>query len=118
MKKVLICEDDSSIGRLIQTNLHSSGHQTVLLAHEPHPLSRIRDEAPGVIVMDVMLEMVDGFDLLQRLKSDPATAHLPIIVVSARVEDDAMQRGYDLGAFVYLPKPFEPYELAHYVSLA
>lgn len=110
-KTVLVVDDDREITRLLRGYLEQAGYG-VLLAHDGETAMRtIRAARPDVLVLDLMLPDRDGWDITRALRSDGATAALPIIMLTARVDDVDKILGLELGADDYVTKPFNPREL-------
>lgn len=101
---VLVVDDDPSIRSLLQQEFTEAGYEVRLAENGRQALQLVRQEAPGLIVLDVMMPEMNGFDVAAVLKNDPATMHIPIIILSI-VEDQ--ERGYRLGVDRYLTKPID-----------
>jgi two-component system, OmpR family, alkaline phosphatase synthesis response regulator PhoP len=112
---VLVVDDDPSVVRVVELNLVQEGHQVRTASDGEEALAAIAQEPPDLVVMDVMMPRMDGFEALKRLKADPATASIPILMLTARAQDDDVFEGYGTGAQWYLTKPFEPTELRRVV---
>lgn len=112
MANVLIVEDDRDIADLMSHTLRKAGYETELVSTGPDALARARaNTAPDAIVLDVMLPGIDGLQVCRTLRSGPATATIPIIMVTARGDEADRVAGLDMGADDYLTKPFSPREL-------
>ena len=108
---ILAADDDDDILQLVVFRLERSGY-TVLQAHDgEEALALAAEHRPDLAVLDVMMPKMDGFEVTRRLRSDPATSRMPIIMLTARVQDADVQEGFDAGADDYLRKPFSPQEL-------
>jgi DNA-binding response OmpR family regulator len=108
---VLAADDDEDILELVAFRLERSGY-TVLRAHDGEEALRLaREEQPDLVVLDVMMPKLDGFEVTRRLRADAATSSTPIILLTARAQDADVQMGFDAGADDYLRKPFSPQEL-------
>jgi CheY-like chemotaxis protein len=107
---LILVVDDSVINRkLLDRALHAEGHQTLLAADGEEGLAQlaeVRDPAIDVVLLDLVMPGLDGFGVLERIKSDPLLRHLPVIVISAVDETAAVARCIEMGATDYLPKPF------------
>jgi DNA-binding response OmpR family regulator len=116
MPRILIVEDDRDILDLITLYLRKAGHTVDGLSHGDKVLSRLRAEPADLIVLDLMLPGVGGLELCQALRNDPATARLPIIMLTARSDESDRVAGLELGADDYVTKPFSPKELVARVA--
>jgi CheY-like chemotaxis protein len=103
-KSILVVDDDSNIRSLLQQELTEAGYSVRLAEDGRKALSLVREEIPGLIILDVMMPEMNGFDVAAVLKNDPATMHIPIIILSI-VEDK--ERGFRLGVDRYLTKPID-----------
>jgi DNA-binding response OmpR family regulator len=116
MSQILVVEDDPDIAELIRHYLEKSGHAVQVLGSGGAVLPKVRGERPDLIVLDLMLPGLDGLMVCQALRSDPLTAAIPIIMVTARGEEADRIVGLELGADDYVTKPFSAKELAARVS--
>jgi two-component system, OmpR family, alkaline phosphatase synthesis response regulator PhoP len=114
--KVLVCDDERHIVRLIQVNLERQGYQVVTAFDGKEGLEKIRAEKPDLVVLDVMMPYMDGFEVLKTLRREPATETLPVIMLTAKAQDKDVFEGYHYGADMYLTKPFNPMELVTFVK--
>ncbi len=110
-QRILVVDDDRQIARLVQSYLQQSGF-TVLTAYDgEEALHAIRREKPDLIVLDLMLPKRDGLEITRILRGDANLASMPILMLTARVEDVDKLIGLELGADDYLTKPFNPQEV-------
>jgi phosphate regulon transcriptional regulator PhoB len=109
--KILIVEDESDIAELIRYNVERAGYQAQVLRDGHQALQSLRREVPDLLVLDLMLPGMDGLELCRRLRAEPATRALPIIMVTAKGEETDRVVGLEMGADDYLVKPFSPREL-------
>lgn len=116
MAKILVVEDDPDISELIAHYLTRADHQVDRLAHGGEAPRRVRESSPDLVILDLMLPGLDGMMICQALRSDPATAAVPIIMLTARGEEVDRVKGLELGADDYVTKPFSPKELVARVS--
>jgi len=110
-KKVLVVEDEEPIRDLLRFRLSRAGYAVVPAATGAEARAAIADARPDVIVMDWMLPDVSGLELTRELKRDPTTREIPIIMVTARAQEDDRVAGLEGGADDYVVKPFSPREL-------
>lgn len=115
-KRVLACDDDPVILRLLQVNLELEGYE-VLLAHDGQEAVDVAlAELPDLIVLDIMMPRMDGYQAVERLKSTPTTMHIPVVFLSAKAQPSDISRGRDYGVTDYLTKPFDPSDLLDVVA--
>ena len=103
---VLVVEDDEMVADVVRINLEAEGFVVVHAPNGAAGLAAIAQQRPDLVLLDVMMPEVDGWTVLSRLREDPATATLPVIMLSAKAMPADQVRGYNLGANGYLPKPF------------
>ena len=114
--KVLVCDDERHIVRLIQVNLERQGYIVVTAFDGKEGLEKIRSEKPNLVVLDVMMPYMDGFEVLKTIRREPETENLPVIMLTAKAQDKDVFEGYHYGADMYLTKPFNPMELVTFVK--
>jgi CheY-like chemotaxis protein len=114
-KKVLIVDDEEFVRQLIQIKLKFCGIETVEAGNGIEAIEKAASEKPDLILLDVMMPKMNGFEACQRLKAKPETAHIPIVMLTARGDPSAKERGENAGALEYLTKPFSPQKLAERV---
>jgi len=107
-KHVLIVEDDKDILELITYNLEREAYEVTGVASGEDGVDAARSEKPDIILLDLMLPGIDGLDVCRRLKAEPETSHIPIIMVTAKGEEADIVAGLELGADDYVTKPFSP----------
>jgi two-component system alkaline phosphatase synthesis response regulator PhoP len=111
MPRILVVDDDKQIVRLVQAYLERAGYQ-VLTAHDGETaLHTIRRERPDLVVLDLMLPDRDGWEITRLVRGEGGLASLPIVMLTARVEDTDKIVGLELGADDYIAKPFNPQEV-------
>lgn len=106
--KILIVDDTPLNVNLLEQALEELGYQTISATNGQEALQQIADAQPDVMLLDIMMPVMDGFQVLTRVKADKHTRDLPIIVISAVTDMASIVRGIELGADDFLPKPFEP----------
>lgn len=115
-KKILAVDDERHIVRLIQVNLERAGYEVSTAYDGLEALRAIEEDRPDLIVLDVMMPQLDGFETLKRLKANPNTADIPVIMLTAKSQDADVFRGWQSGVDCYLTKPFNPMELLAFVK--
>lgn len=114
-KKVLVVDDEEFVRQLIQIKLKLFGIETIEAANGIEAIEKAIDQAPDMILLDVTMPEMNGFEVCQRLKSIQETAHIPIILLSAPGDPSAEEWGETAGALECLTKPFSPQKLAERV---
>jgi DNA-binding response OmpR family regulator len=110
-KRVAIIDDDPSMIKVLRIMLKSSGYEVIEALKGMHGLMLVRQEKPDVVLLDIMMPDVDGFEICRKLKLDMETMDIPIIFVSAKTGAEHIERGLSLGAEGYITKPFDLKEL-------
>ena len=105
---ILVIDDEPDILELIRYNLDRHGYEVTCAPSGAEALSQLRRQRPDLVVLDLMLPDVDGLDVCKTMKRDAQTAHIPIIMLTARGEEVDVVTGLELGADDYLTKPFSP----------
>ena len=115
-KRILICDDDPVILRLLQVNLELEGYD-VLLAHDgEHALEMATKETPDLVILDIMMPRLDGYQTCERLKKDGKTKDIPVVFLSAKAQQADIDKGKAYGVDDYLTKPFDPNDLVEVVE--
>jgi two-component system alkaline phosphatase synthesis response regulator PhoP len=110
-KKILVIEDDPSTLRLIKYTLQQEGYQVLTAPNGLEGLRKAKNEEPDLIILDVLLPGVDGFEICHRLRAEPQTAQLPILMVSGKAREIDKATGLKMGADDYITKPWHRPEL-------
>jgi DNA-binding response OmpR family regulator len=116
VSRILAVDDEPSIVRLIQVSLTREGHDVITASDGREALAKAEAERPDLILMDVMMPYVDGFEAIRLLKEKAETRDIPVILLTAKRHDADMIRGIESGAASYLTKPFSPNALVALVS--
>lgn len=111
MKRILIIEDDPDIVELLRFNLERESYRVTSAAGGNAGLEELRREPPDLLILDLMLPETSGLDVCRAVRSDPALASLPVIMLTARSEEVDVITGIELGADDYITKPFSPRQL-------
>ena len=109
--KLLLVEDDPALLELLEYRFRNEGYNVRATPDGDEALMLAAEDAPDLVILDWMIEGTSGIEVCRRLRRDKATAHVPIIMLTAREAEDDRIRGLDTGADDYLPKPFSPREL-------
>jgi DNA-binding response OmpR family regulator len=107
-KKILVIEDDPGSRRLTEFTLKREGYEVFLASNGLEGLNRINQDQPDLVVLDVMLPGIDGYEIARRIRSQPKTEKLPILMLSGKVRAEDKAIGMQVGANDYLSKPADP----------
>src|SRR5262249_46296384 len=115
--KILVIEDDRSIQMVLELVLTHMAKCTVILASDGNVgWEKIQSEKPDVVLLDLMLPGIDGYEVCQRAKAEPSTRHIPIIFLTAQPQPAAQAKAMALGAASYLVKPFDPTKIVGQIN--
>jgi CheY-like chemotaxis protein len=109
-------DDDHVIRGLLEVNLEMEGHDVVTAVDGQDALDKVAADPPDLILLDVMMPNVNGWQVAEALKGDEATRHIPIVFLSARAMEADVRKGTDLGVESYVTKPFDPIDLMELVA--
>jgi len=116
MPKILVAEDERDIRELVGFTLRFAGFEVVLVANGIEAIEKASHEQPDLIILDVRMPKVTGYEVCRQLKGNPVTSAIPIVFLSAKGRDGEIQQGLDLGAMEYIVKPFAPDDLVNQVK--
>jgi len=114
--RILIVEDDADLGGLLCDLLRTEGYDPVRVEDGDEAVRLVAQDPPDAVVLDVMLPGMDGFEVCERLRADPQTAGLPVVVISALDDQESRERAERVGVSAYYTKPFKPLELLEYIG--
>jgi CheY-like chemotaxis protein len=110
--RILVCEDQDSIRRMIEALVHARGHEVTAVASGTKAIDVASTDPPDIVLLDLMLPgQFDGFEVCRRLRSDPNTSHVPVVIISALDDSAARTKAREAGATAYYTKPFSPIAL-------
>ena len=115
-KKILVVDDERHIVRLVEVNLQRAGYDVVSAYDGVEALEKITAEKPEMIILDVMMPRMDGFEVLKELRGNAETKDIPVIMLTAKAQDADIFKGWSSGVDSYLTKPFNPRELLAFVE--
>lgn len=110
-ERVLVVDDDPLFQQLVRTTLEQAGYAVITASNGEEGLETIQGEHPDLVISDVMMPKVDGFELVRRLRADPLVGTTPLIILSAKGDEEDFVKGLELGADDYVAKPFRTKEL-------
>ena len=115
---ILVADDDGDVRELVVFRLERAGYRVVTAADGQEAVEVALERSPDVCVIDVMMPKLDGYQVTERLRASPGLAEVPIVLLTASVEDAAVSRGFEAGASDYIKKPFGPHELLERIAAA
>jgi len=116
MKKILIADDRPEVVELVRVTLEGEDYQIIDASDGKEALDKIRGEKPDLVLLDVMMPEMDGFEVLSKLKKDPEAKEIPIIMLTAKGQGVDKEKGRQVGASGYITKPFSPSALLNKIE--
>lgn len=116
MHKILIVDDEPNIVMSLDYLLRRKNFETFIARNGTEALSSIYDHAPDLILLDIMMPDVDGYQICKQVKENPETKHIKVIFISAKSKKDDIDKGYSLGADMYIMKPFSNKEILEQIT--
>jgi DNA-binding response OmpR family regulator len=110
-KQILVVDDEKQLISLVKLHLDMAGYDVLTASDGEKALSVAAKERPDLIILDLMLPKMDGWEVCRILKSDKDTANIPVIMLTARTDTESVLKGFECGADDYVTKPFSPREL-------
>ena len=114
-KRILIVDDEQDIVSLIKLSLDLANFDTLEALSGIEALTLLKKEKPDLILLDIMMPEMDGYEVCRRIKKDKALKKIPVVMLTAKGQKDDAEQGLDSGAEDYIIKPFDPYELGERV---
>lgn len=111
MAKIIIAEDEKDIRELIAFTLRYAGHTVMAYSNGEDTWQQVLVEIPDLVILDVRMPAISGYEVCEKIKSEPLTNHIPVIFLSAKGQEGEIKTGYEAGAVEYLLKPFAPQDL-------
>lgn len=115
-KKILVVDDEPDISKLIKARIESAGYSVVTAFDGAEALKTVKENMPDLILLDVMLPKMDGYQVCRLLKFDEKFKNIPIIMLTARAGESDKEKSVEAGADAYLTKPFQTEELLSKIS--
>ena len=116
VRTVVVVDDEPDVVLLCRVNLEFEGFRVLDAADGDAALELVRTELPDIVLLDVMLPEHDGWTVLERIKTDPRTSDIPVVLLTAKVQEADRTRGWRAGAAEYVTKPFSPTDLSRIVE--
>ena len=114
--KILVVDDEPMIVRLMEFILARQGHEMLIAVNGEEALQKIRAHKPDLVLLDIMMPRIDGYEVAQQVRADPETSRLSIIMLSAKAQEEDIRRGEEVGVDAYVTKPFSPEHLVQVVA--
>ena len=115
-KKILIVDDDPAIINLLQMSIKET-YDVILAYNGKEALEKVNDHSPDLVLMDIMMPVMDGLEAMAKIKENPTTSTIPVILLTAKVQPKDVLEGYNNGADYYITKPFTSKELMNGINL-
>ena len=109
---ILVADDEPPLLRLMEFIIAREGHVMVGAANGEEALAKARETRPDLVLLDIMMPRIDGYEVARRLRADSEFAKIPIIMLSAKAQEEDIRKGKEVGVDEYITKPFEPDYLA------
>lgn len=116
-RKILLIDDSRTVTRVVQTALEGEGYGVRCAFNGEDALLYLEGHKPDLIILDVVMPQMSGWDVLRKLKESPKTSAIPVILLTVNGQHEDVMEGYKLGAAYYIIKPFKPAELIHGIQL-
>lgn len=117
-KRIMVVDDDANMRSVLEFRLRKEGYSVSLASDGLDALDKVKGERPDLIILDLLMPEMDGHEVLDQLKHDPATHDIPVIVLTCKGDNATRLRSFKLGAAHFVPKPFSPRKLVHDVRAA
>lgn len=114
--KILVVDDEPPIVRLMEFILAREGHVAIVAINGEEALARVREHKPDIVLLDIMMPRIDGYEVARILRADPDFSAIPIIMLSAKAQDEDVRKGVAVGVNEYITKPFSPQHLISVVN--
>ena len=115
-KRILIADDEEHLGRLVKFKLESAGYEVDWRQNGKEAWEGIHGKKPDLVILDVMMPEMTGFEVLKRIRADEELVSIPVILLSAKSQQEDVRAGMELGATEYITKPFRPAALLECVQ--
>ena len=109
--KVLVVDDEVNITQILEFSIGAEGYEVITAANGEEAIDKARREQPDLIILDIMMPKIDGYEACRILKANPLTKSIPVVLLTAKGRDIDKRLGYEVGATDYIVKPFSPNKL-------
>ena len=114
--RILVVDDEIYIVHILDFSLGMEGYEVLTALDGEQALERLKSDKPDLIVLDIMMPKVDGYEVCRAIKANPETQHIPVILLSAKGRNVDQKMGFDVGADDYITKPFSPRKLVERIN--
>ncbi len=114
--KILVVDDEIYIVHILDFSLGMEGYEVITALDGEQALEKVKTEKPDLIVLDIMMPKLDGYEVCKHIKSSASTQHIPVILLSAKGRNVDQKLGFDVGADDYITKPFSPRKLVERIN--
>ncbi|MGH7681618.1 MAG: response regulator [Candidatus Eiseniibacteriota bacterium] len=114
--KILVVDDEIYIVHILDFSLGMEGYEVITALDGEQALEKLKSDRPDLIVLDIMMPKLDGYEVCKAIKSDPETRQIPVILLSAKGRNVDQKLGFDVGADDYITKPFSPRKLVERIN--
>ncbi|MDD3643230.1 MAG: response regulator [Candidatus Krumholzibacteria bacterium] len=109
--KILVVDDEVNITQILEFSIGAEGYEVITASNGEEAIDKARREQPDLIILDIMMPRIDGYEACRILKSNPLTKSIPVVLLTAKGRDIDKRLGYEVGATDYIIKPFSPSKL-------
>ncbi len=109
--KILVVDDEVNITQILEFSIGSEGYEVITAANGEEAVDKARREQPDLVILDIMMPKIDGYEACRILKSNPLTKNIPVVLLTAKGRDIDKRLGFEVGATDYIVKPFSPSKL-------
>ena len=109
--KILVVDDEVNITQILEFSIGAEGYEVIAAQNGEEAIDKARREQPDLIILDIMMPIIDGYEACRILKANPLTKNIPVILLTAKGRDIDKRLGYEVGATDYIIKPFSPNKL-------
>jgi two-component system alkaline phosphatase synthesis response regulator PhoP len=109
--KILVVDDEVNITQILEFSIGAEGYEVISAQNGEEAIDKARREQPDLIILDIMMPIIDGYEACRILKSNPLTKNIPVVLLTAKGRDIDKRLGYEVGATDYIIKPFSPNKL-------
>ncbi|MCD6379348.1 response regulator [bacterium] len=115
-RKVLVVDDEENITQILEFSIAAEGYEVVTASNGEEAIEKARKEQPNLIILDIMMPKVDGYEACRVIKSNPLTKKIPVILLTAKGREIDKRLGFEVGADDYIVKPFSPSKLIEKIN--